>query len=136
MRHLRTDYNAIQAWPTKRPHHGIVTEDSPGGETRTKYLDLSDDSIEQLGDSIEPIIPEDEPVFLLRAKDALAPDLVRSWAQQLRNNMTRELHEGSRSEMSDLADRVMDWAYEMEEYAAEHYDGGYIPDTPAEFLED
>ena len=28
-------------------------------------------------------IPEDEPVFLLRGQDELAPDLVRTWAIQL-----------------------------------------------------
>jgi hypothetical protein len=29
------------------------------------------------------LIPDDEPVFLLRGQDKLAPDLVRTWAIQL-----------------------------------------------------
>ncbi|GAH09623.1 unnamed protein product [marine sediment metagenome] len=31
------------------------------------------------------LIPEDEPVFLLRGQDVLAPDLLMLWAQRLRN---------------------------------------------------
>lgn len=31
------------------------------------------------------IIPEDEPVFLLRASDTVAPDTVRSWAMRAKS---------------------------------------------------
>jgi hypothetical protein len=31
-------------------------------------------------------IADDEPVFLVRAKDVLGPDTLRAWAQMLENN--------------------------------------------------
>lgn len=34
----------------------------------------------------EGIIPEDEPVFLLRAQDCFAPELLLRWAAKLRLN--------------------------------------------------
>lgn len=130
MLHLRTDYNAIQPWPTKRPHHGIVmeeavhTDDLDLPEVPVKYLDLGDDSLEMLGDAIDPIIPDDEPVFLLRAKDKNAAAVVRVWASYL------ELDGGP----SRLVDVVRGWADRMEAYADANYQGGKIPDTPVEFL--
>lgn len=36
---------------------------------------------------IENKIPEDEPVFLLRAQDVTAPSIVRQWATQRMNPM-------------------------------------------------
>lgn len=120
MRHLRRDYDAIQPWPVKRPHHGVVTEEGTDGEpVRVKYLDLTEDSLEQLGNSVEPVIPDDEPVFLLRAKDITAPDVVRMWATLVRQ----------RGGDPALVDRVTAYADEMQAYAEEHYNGGKTPDT-------
>lgn len=34
----------------------------------------------------ENLIPQDEPVFLLRAKDTTAPSIVRAWASAQRMN--------------------------------------------------
>ncbi len=114
MRHLRADYDAIQPWPTKRPH--IVKVD---GKTR------SHDGIQdwEAPDSIDPIIPDDEPVFVLRAMDALAPAVLHLWARSLWE------HSGDQP----LVDRVHKWADEMEDYARSH-GGSKVPDTPASVL--
>jgi hypothetical protein len=51
-------------------------------------------------------IPEDEPVFLLRAQDILAPDLVAAWARQAaRSGVSYKM-----SEMAlEQADRMREW---------------------------
>lgn len=65
MRHARKDYDAIQAWPTRRPHYAKT---SPYEATQ---LDVDEASC--------PIIPDDEPVFVLRARDAVGAAAVRMW---------------------------------------------------------
>lgn len=54
----------------------------------------------------EGLIPDDEPVFLLRAQDMLAPDLVAAWARQAARS-------GVSYEMCQMAlqhaDRMRDW---------------------------
>lgn len=100
MRHLREDYDAIQPWPTKRSHYAK----DPQTRVTLEWGWAADGSV-------DPIIPDDEPVFLLRAKDKLAPVVVRQWAAMARRNGD-----------TALAYRVEAWATEMEQYAAEHYD--------------
>ncbi len=56
MIHLREDYNAIQAWPTKRPHHCLDN----GTGTRIFNAVTEDGTL--------PLIPEDEPVFCFERK--------------------------------------------------------------------
>lgn len=126
MRHLRADYDAIQPWPTKRPHHAKVEEEGRDGFVETLYLDLTEDSLEQLGGDagVRPLIPDDEPVFLLRAKDAVAPDVVRLWAH---------LAETKGADPA-LVERANAWADEMAAYAATRYAGGKTPDTDRELL--
>lgn len=113
MRHLRKDYDAIQPFPTKRPHWVKVD-----GQTVEVYDD-------HLGQHMDPVIPDDEPVFLLRAKDSSAPHLVRLWAI---------INEEENGADPALCARVAEWAGEMQAYAEEHYGGGKTPDTPPEFL--
>lgn len=52
------------------------------------------------------LIPDDEPVFLLRAQDIIAPDLVAAWAKLAAQN-------GVSHEMCSLAlshaDRMREW---------------------------
>lgn len=67
-------------------------------------------------------IGEDEPVFLVRAKDMLAPIAVRAWAQACRN-------EGNKV-MGDIAS---EWANKMEDWQNLH--GCKRPDLPKEFDE-
>lgn len=61
-------------------------------------------------------IPDDEPVFLLRAKDQLAPALLKIWAHNL-------VVAGGQEEMAQLvsnhADRMIEW---------QHIHGCKIPD--------
>lgn len=132
MRHLREDYDAIQPWPTKRPHfakripHGTLHR----GDAATQLVELGDAA---------PIIPDDEPVFVLRAKDVIAPHLVRQWAHNrraLRSDAERQPGRLDRPLLpwDDLERRVLAWADEMQAYAAEHYGGGKTPDTPSELL--
>lgn len=66
------------------------------------------------------LIPEDEPVFLLRAKDVAAPAAVQLWADRA--------EQAGASWKIVLAAR--DQAFEMIRWQAEH--GSKIPDLPAE----
>lgn len=111
MRHCRTDYEAIQPWPTKRPHtvkqDGQLLDDAPIYRGKPPY---------------EPIIPDDEPVFVLRSADVSGPELVRLWADR------NERDGGDPA----TADRVRRWADEMEAYGQAN--GTKVADTPAELL--
>lgn len=69
----------------------------------------------------ENIIPADEPVFLLRGQDALAPSLVLDWASRMRSL-------GGDPNMADLA-RVQ--AQKMIAWQDEH--GVKAPDLPRGF---
>jgi hypothetical protein len=51
----------------------------------------------------------DEPIFVLRAHDELAPDIVRLWAQQAAREGTSE---GKCLEALKLADRMEQWQIE------------------------
>lgn len=112
MKHARKDYEAIQPWPTKRPHFardpeaGVVLFDAP--------------SIDEA--AIEPIIPEDEPVFILRAKDISAPDVVRYWCDR------QEALGGDPL----VVHHIRQFADEMAAYGDAH--GAKVADTPHELL--
>jgi hypothetical protein len=56
------------------------------------------------------LIPEDEPVFLLRGQDRLAPDVLRHWAHQL-------LESGGDGKMAQMA---MQQANDMLVWQAKH----------------
>lgn len=64
------------------------------------------------------IIPEDEPVFLIRGKDFAGPDAVRAWAD------IAEL-QGAEAHILEAARRQAD---RMEQYQIDH--GGKIADMP------
>lgn len=64
------------------------------------------------------IIPADEPVFLLRAKDLVAPWAVRRWA-----NRAREVGAGE-----EIVQAAFAQADEMERWQMEH--GSKVPDLP------
>lgn len=61
-------------------------------------------------------IPEEEPVFLLRGQDKLAPDLIRQWALQL-------LSKGGSGVMAEMA---MKHADKMEAWQTRY--GAKVPD--------
>lgn len=66
-------------------------------------------------------IAEDEPVFVLRAKDKVASEVVRDWALRARNAGTERR----------TIDAVLIWADRMDAYRHDNYSGGDIPDVPA-----
>jgi len=63
-------------------------------------------------------IPEDEPVFLLRGQDIVAPFVVEEWA----------LIAHSRGADDDIVQHAYEHARLMRQWQAEH--GGKIPDMP------
>lgn len=69
------------------------------------------------------LIPEDEPVFLLRAKDRYAAEAVLLYAQ---NILEDEL---ATPAAIAIAERASEWANEMRRYGAEH--GVQYPDMPS-----
>lgn len=56
------------------------------------------------------LIGENEPVFLLRAKDKTAPSIVRAWAKE-------QIKQGSTDECIPVA---FEWANKMEEWQKEN----------------
>lgn len=113
MRHLRSDYDAIQPWPIKRTHlmraksNGMVGQVHPCDDEKMAACD--------------PIIPDDEPVFLLRGQDPSAGPAVRAWADDV------EARGGNPEHVA----RVREWAKEMESYARNR-EGGMkqVADVP------
>lgn len=114
MQHLRKDYDAIQPWPVKRPHIAKVN-----GQTRA--VELTDDPLE---DTLQPVIPDDEPVFVLRGKDAASPVAVRVWAADT----------ARRGGDAELVARVEAWADQMEAYAQLHNPDYTVADVPEGML--
>jgi hypothetical protein len=66
----------------------------------------------------DELIPDDEPVFLLRGQDVLAPELLRQWAIGLL----------SRGGSGIMAEIVMRHASAMEKWQVEHKKK--LPDMP------
>ena len=65
------------------------------------------------------LIPADEPVFLLRANDMLAPAVIRQWASNaMANGVSRR-----------MVDAALDQAKAMEAWAVAH-GGRKVPDLP------
>jgi hypothetical protein len=81
-----------------------------------------EDYTERIQDS-KNLIPEDEPVFLLRGQDALAPSLLLDWASRMRSL-------GGDPAMADLvrqqANRMIHW---------QNSHGVKVPDLPKGFFE-
>ena len=66
----------------------------------------------------EGLIPQDEPVFLLRAKDMNAPAVVRLWADIAASNGAD----------ANICNAALAHADKMEEWQSKH--GNQIPDMP------
>ena len=64
------------------------------------------------------LIGEDEPVFLLRAKDKTAPNIVRKWAME-------QVNQGSKDPCIEVA---LKWADVMEEWQKKN--GCKLADLP------
>jgi hypothetical protein len=145
MRHARSDYDHIQdltqLGDVGAAYLGAMTLQtqlpmmqaarSSGVEPDLRYISRTLSALlqalhpymfDRFGDR-QPMaaIPVDEPVFLLRAKDQIAPSVVRAYAK---------MHHGDERFVracTAQADR-------MEDYAREHYQGGKEADAPAEAL--
>lgn len=104
MRHARKDYNRFQ---------------DPA---------LTDPSL--LSDGSTPIA-EDEPVFLLRASDDLAPEVVREWAALYDN---AHLDEDDNDDHETVVGTVNAWADEMEAWQRAHRDRVKLPTVPVDQL--
>lgn len=70
----------------------------------------------------EGLIPEDEPVFLIRGQDQVGPEVLRYWA---------DLHVANGGD-SSLSASVDQHALDMEAWQAEH--GKKVADAPEEAL--
>lgn len=69
---------------------------------------------------LKNIIPEDEPVFLLRGQDLATPTAIHAWAQSAVNFGANP----------DMAQRAHEFADRIKEYQ-KTIGGGHIPDVPA-----
>lgn len=69
---------------------------------------------------VEKDIPDDEPVFLIRAKDPTAPQVVTFWADLA----------AAYGADPELCERVRQWATAMSAYRMEHYPLKEFPDVP------
>lgn len=69
-------------------------------------------------------IPDDEPVFLLRSKDKLAPIMLAIYMDLARAN-------GADERFIELCGL---WGNTMKRYAEEHYNGGKVPDVDPAFF--
>lgn len=111
MKHLRKDYDAIQPFPVKRPHHVKIND--------TLVMDLDKDWLES---QAQPLIPDDEPVFLLRGQDPASWRAVLAYAQEALNLGADP----------NLVDRISEYAEEMRAYAMDKNHGA--PDVPEGML--
>lgn len=109
MRHARRDYDAIQPWPTRRPHVGKkdgVTVTAPVGHSGTGF---------------DPLIPDDEPVFLIRGQDLAAIPAAEAWCDAAERL-------GADAEIIATVRRHIEV---VREWQAEH---AKVPDAPADVL--
>lgn len=67
------------------------------------------------------LIPEDEPVFLIRAKDIVGADAVRAWARLA----------ATAGAANNITSAALLHADNMTAWRLLHADGGQIPDMPS-----
>jgi hypothetical protein len=115
MRFGRPDYDAIQPWPQHRPHI-VKHEDGSLGVIAGTHDRTTDEALER--GSIRPVIAADEPVFLLRSRDAAAPGIVDAYADLIERM----------GASPDTVASVREQAARMVLYAVEH--GAKVPDLP------
>jgi hypothetical protein len=118
MKHARSDYDSIQPWPTKRPHHFKTGPSRP--KAGRLIMDPSGKLEHQADD--QPIIPDDEPVFLIRGQDRAAIPAAEAWCA---------VAEGLGADAGIIA-TVRRHIEVMREWQASH--PTKVPDAPAEAL--
>lgn len=121
MRHARSDYDSIQPWPTKRPHigrqNGVVVNVNPEPGSWSEI----DAEVQVKNGNIGPIIPDDEPVFLIRGQDRAAIPAAEAWCEA-----ATEL--GADAEIIATVRRHIEVVREWQETHAK------VPDAPADVL--
>lgn len=120
MLHYRSDLDGVDAWPNKRPHLALRV-DPVSGETYLMDYSASPSIPEE---EARPVIPLGEPVFLFRANDRLVPRLAAFYEELL-------MEAGAEKE---LVDAISKHRQRVVAYAAEHYDGGHVPDVDKGWL--
>lgn len=141
MRHGRRDYQRIQDPAANRD---LITAfeaatrvlrdfELPAGTPKELALGKALLELHQeLRATIQPVLFDppanpirvDEPVFLLRAGDRLAPSVVREYARQFRQSLA------SGPTFWKQSDSILDVAIGMEEWQIKH--GWKLPDVPLE----
>lgn len=121
MKHARADYDCIQPWPTKRAHiakqHGHTVNvpiDDPG------WAGI-DAAAQLMSGRVQPIIPDDEPVFLIRGQDLAAIPAAEAWCEA-----AHEL--GAEPEIIATVRRHIELVREWQQTHAK------VPDAPAGVL--
>ena len=121
MIHARSDYNAIQPWPTKRAHIAKqngntvhVPIDEPG------WAGI-DTEVQLRQGRVQPIIPDDEPVLLIRGQDLAAIPAGEAWCKA-----AREL--GADESLVAAVEQHLEL---IRAWQTEH---AKVPDAPAEVL--
>lgn len=80
MIHVRSDFDAIQPWPTKRAH--VARQDGRVVRVPVDARSSADVETQIATGRLQPIIPDDEPVLLIRGHDPLAFDLCVDYADR------------------------------------------------------
>lgn len=111
MRHLRSDYDPIQ-WGLSDEARSVMHDllIALGSSTDPDTFYHTKQAARRLIDAV-PKIPDDEPVFVIRAADPLASMVVGFWAYQQ--------HQAGAD--TALCARVFDWASEMDAYRVARY---------------
>lgn len=133
MKHGRSDYQRITD-PAANDllisayHAALAAITLRDGEAEGRALDSL---VAALTPTLGPIVDKafainpiraDEPVFLMRASDKLAPSVVREYARQLRGALP------GGTPMWKQSDSIIDVAIAMEEWQQRH--GAKLPDLP------
>ncbi len=119
MKHARSDYDCIQPWPTKRPHFAR----DEGGEKALVPDEIPDEDLEYMAakGTIQPIIPDDEPVFLIRGQDLAAIPAAEAWCEAA----------AALGADADIIDAVRRHIEVVRDWQQTH---AKVPDAPAEAL--
>lgn len=73
-------------------------------------------------------IPDDEPLFLLRGQDALAPGAVENYAEMVRATLRTVMDGNTAQRVQDFADDCNNVAAAMRMWQAAHPDRVKFPD--------
>lgn len=113
MKHLRSDYDVVQDMAQVVSQRGESVLNDMYGVKPTS-------------------IGEDEPVFLIRGKDAAAPDAIRAYADVLLNLPwpSGDENKERRADLHLLVAAITRWAAHVEAWQTHHPELVKMPDVP------